>query len=144
MMKFINLFLLFLALTSCQNRIESNETLSNADLQRIKEMKLLDNDEKIIQFYSEFKNKIAGNFYTNKRIANYWLDEKDTLKNKIEFAYYKDIIKLEPFYKVGLTYCPYILVTTSNNKTFKVCVDGTEKEKEFFYAEAVKMWKKIR
>ena len=142
MIRFFNLILILLFLSSCQNKIETNETLSNADLQRIKKIKLLENDEKIIQFYSEFKNKIAGNFYTNKRIANYWLDERDTLKNKVEFAYYKDIIKLEPFYKVGLTYCPYILVTKSNNETFKVCVDGTEKEKESFYIEAVKIWKK--
>ena len=142
MIRFFNLILILLLLSSCQNKIETNETLSNADLQRIKKIKLLENDEKIIQFYSEFKNKIAGNFYTNKRMAKYWLDEKDTLKNKIEFAYYKDIIKLEPLYKVGLTYCPYILVTKSNNETFKVCVDGTEKEKKYFYTEAVKMWKK--
>ena len=142
MIRFFNLILILLFLSSCQNKIETNETLSNADLQRIKKIKLLENDEKIIQFYSEFKNKIAGNFYTNKRIANYWLDERDTLKNKVEFAYYKDIIKLEPFYKVGLTYCPYILVTKSNNETFKVCVDGTEKEKQSFYIEAVKIWKK--
>ena len=139
MIRFFNLILILLLLSSCQNKIESNETLNIADLQRIKKIKLLDNDEKIIQFYSEFKNKIAGNFYTNKRMAKYWLDEKDTLKNKIEFAYYKDIIKLEPLYKVGLTYCPYILVTKSNNETFKVCVDGTEKEKKYFYTEAVKM-----
>lgn len=142
MIRFLNLILILLLLASCQNKIESNETLNNADLRRIKKIKLLDEDEKIIQFYSEFKNKVSGNFYTNKRIANYWLDQKDTLKNKIEFAYYKDVIKLEPFYKVGLTYCPYILVTKSNNKTFKVCVDGTEKEKKAFYAEAVKIWKK--
>ena len=139
MMRYLNLFLLFFVSISCQNKIESNETLSNADLERIRKIKLLDSDEKIIQFYSEFKNNVAGNFYTNKRIANYWLDEKDTLKNKIEFAYYKDIIKIEPFYKVGLTYCPYILVTKSDNKKFKVCVNGTDKEKERFFIEAKKM-----
>ncbi|REH00051.1 hypothetical protein [Flavobacterium aquicola] len=142
MIRFFNSILILLLLSSCQNKIETNTTLSNEDLQRIKNIKLLEKDEKIIQFYSEFKNKIAGNFYTNKRIASYWLDERDTLKNKVEFAYFKDIIKLEPFYKVGLTYCPYILVTKSNNETFKVCVDGTEKEKQSFYVEAVKMWKK--
>jgi hypothetical protein len=142
MIRFLNSILILLLITSCQNKIESNETLNDTDLQRIKNIKLLDNDEKIIQFYSEYKNKVAGNFYTNKRIAKYWLDERDTLKNKIEFAYYKDIIKLEPIYKVGLTYSPYILVTKSDNKTFKVCVNGTEEEKKYFYVEAVKMWKK--
>ncbi len=139
-MKFLNLFLIFLFLTSC-NRIESNETLSKTDLQRLKEIKLLDNDEKVIQFYSEYKNNVAGNFFTNRRIAHYWLDKRDALKNKIEFAYYKDVIKIEPFFQVGLTYCPYVLVTKSNNETFKVCIDGTEKEKEHFLNEAISIWK---
>ena len=142
MIRYRNLIFLVLVSISCQNKIESNETLNNADLERIRKINLLDDDEKIIQFYSEFKNNIAGNFYTNKRIANYWLDEKVFSKNKIEFAYYKDIIKIEPFYKVGISYCPYILVTKTNNEKFKVCMNGTEKEKESFFIEAEKMWNK--
>ncbi len=143
-MKFLNLFLFFLFIISCQNKIESNATLNSEDLQRLKNMKLLDKDEKVIQFYSEYKNKVAGSFFTDKRIANYWLNDRDILKNKVDFAFYEDIKTIEPFFKVGITYSPYILVTKSNNKTFKAYVNGTEKEKDKFLVEAVNMWKKSK
>ena len=125
---------------SCHNKIESNENFKQTDLERLIEIKLLDKDEKIIQFYSQYKKSNAGNFFTNKRIAAYWFDERDSTKNDLDFAYYKNVIKLEPFFKIGLTYCPYILVTKSNNSTFKVYFDGTEKEKNNFLKELQGLW----
>jgi hypothetical protein len=60
--------------TSCRHRIETAQTLSNADIDFIQSLKLLDTNEKIIQFYSEYKKKNAGNFSTDKRMATYWID----------------------------------------------------------------------
>ena len=137
---FYGLFLGLIFLCSCKNKIETNETLSKKDIQQIQKLNLLDKDEKIYQFYSEFKNNVAGNFYTDNRMASYWLDEHDTLKNKIEFAYYKDIIKLDTTYFAGTTYCPYLLVTRKDSSNFKVCVEGKKSEITTFFIDAINKW----
>jgi len=142
MSKYITIVIL-LFLFSC-NKIENHKTLSQNDINRIKSLKILDNDEIIYQFYSEFKNEFAGNFYTNKRIASYWIDKRDAKKNKTNFAYYKDIIKIDTIYNSGLTYSPYILITTKDNKTFKVYVDGKKDEIKSFFENSLQEWRKRR
>lgn len=142
MTKYITITLL-LFLSSC-NKIENHKTLSQDEINLIKGLKILDNDETIYQFYSEFKNEAAGNFYTNKRIASYWIDKRDAKKNQTNFAYYKDIIKIDTIYKAGLTYSPYMLITTKDNKTFKVCIDGKKDEIKTFFENSLREWRKNR
>jgi hypothetical protein len=127
-------------LYSCKNKIETSETLTKQDIELIQKLNLLDKDEKIYKFYSEFKKNVAGNFYTDKRMASYWLDEHDTTKNKIEFAYYKDIVKLDTTYFAGTTYCPFLLVTQKGGSNFKVCVDGNKSEVTAFFNDAINKW----
>jgi len=132
-------FLLFLS--SC-NKIENHKTLPQDDINRIKSLKILDDDETIYQFYSQFKNQFAGNFYTNKRIASYWIDKRDAKKNQTDFAYYKDIIKIDTIYNSGLTYSPYMLITTKGNKTFQVSVDGKKDQIKSFFENSLREWRK--
>ncbi|OXA78253.1 hypothetical protein SAMN05444397_101222 [Flavobacterium aquidurense] len=134
---FIIVFLFF----SC-NKIENHRTLSKEDIQYIKSLKILDDNETIYQFYSEFKIKYAGNFFTNKRLASYWIDKRDPTKNEIVFAYYRDISKIDTIYKAGATYCPYLLVTTKNGNTFKLNVEGKKKEIKLFFERAIQEWRK--
>ena len=102
---------------------------------------MLDKNERIYEFYSEFKKSVAGNFYTNIRLASYWLDKQDTTKNKIEFAFYKDIIKIDTVYNAGATYCPFLLVTRRDGSNFKVCVDCKKEEITAFFNEVLNKWK---
>ncbi|MFH6997141.1 hypothetical protein ACHRVZ_04355 [Flavobacterium sp. FlaQc-57] len=140
MSKYITITLL-LFLFSC-NKIENHKTLSQDDINRIKSLKILDDDETIYQFYSEFKNEVAGNFYTNKRVASYWIDKRDAKKNKIDFAYYKNIVKIDTIYNSGLTFAPYILITTKDNKTFQVSVDGKKDQIKSFFENSIQEWRK--
>ncbi len=133
----IIIFLFF----SC-NKIENHKTLSSDDIQYIKSLKILEDNETIYQFYSEFKIKYAGNFYTNKRIASYWIDKRDPRKNEIVFAYYRDISKIDTIYNAGATYCPYLLVTAKNGNTFQVSVEGQRKEIKLFFEHAIQEWRK--
>src|SRR6187549_3450552 len=106
------LFFLIFCLVSCSdNKIETDKTLSKSDKDYIHSLKLLDSDENIYKFFSEYKNKVAGNFFTDKRLAKYWIDERDKSKNEINFAYYKDIKSIDTVYQADATYCPYMLVT---------------------------------
>lgn len=68
-------------ITACKNRIETYQTLGKTDIDVIKSLRLLDTNERIIQFYSEYKNKNAGNFFTDRRMATYWIDPHDKLKD---------------------------------------------------------------
>ena len=127
-------------LTAC-NHIETGDTLSKTDVERIRKLNLLDKDEKIYKFYSEYTNNVAGNFYTDKRMASYWYDGHDKTKDKNVFAYYPDIKTIDTIFYAGATYCPYMLVTKMDNSQFKVCVDGKRKEIRAFFEEALSIWK---
>src|SRR5690242_21871006 len=81
-------------LFSC-NHIQTGDTLSRSDIEYIQNLHLLDQNEKIYKFYSEYKKKVAGNFFTNKRIAKYWIDERNKEKNQISFAFYPDIKSID-------------------------------------------------
>lgn len=126
------------------NKIETLSTLSTEDLKKLNSLKLLDNDEKLFKFYSEYEKSVSGNFYTDKRLASYWIDEHDSTNNKVEFAFYEDIVKLDTIYNAGVTYCPYLLVTRKDNSSFKVCVEGTKIEVSSFFEEAIRLWQQTR
>lgn len=141
MRKLSRLFALLLFCSSCDNKIETADTLKKQDFDRFYALKLLDTNERLYKFYSEFKNSVAGNFYSDKRLASYWLDERDTSKNKVEYAFYKDILKIDTVYYAGSTYCPYMRITRTDNTSFKVCVDGKRQEITDFFNDAITKWK---
>lgn len=126
-------------LFSC-NHIETGDSLSKSDIEYIQSLKLLDKDEKIYKFYSEFKKKNAGNFFTDKRIVKYWIDERDKEKNQLSFAFYKDIKSIDTVYDAGATYSPYMLVTKSDSTTFKVSVGGNKEAIKSFFEDALNTW----
>ena len=135
------LVFIIVLLVSC-NHIETGNTLKKSDIERIQRLNLLGKDEKILKFYSEFKNEVAGNFFTDKRLAKYWIDEKDKAKDEISFALYSEIKSIDTIYYAGATYCPYMLVTKTNNSQFKVCADGKREEIKEFFEEALNEWTK--
>jgi hypothetical protein len=132
-------FFVLLVLVSC-NHIETGDTLKKADIELIRKLNLLDKDEKIYKFYSEFKNEVAGNFFTDRRIAKYWIDERDKTNEMTSFAFYPDIRSIDTVFYAGATYCPYMLVTKTDGSNFKVCVDGKRKEIKAFFEEALTKW----
>ncbi|MGQ2984049.1 hypothetical protein [Flavobacterium sp.] len=136
MKKLILLSLIFL---SC-NHITPGSTIPDKEIKRIEEIGLLDKGETIIRFYSESDDE-AGNFFTEKRLASYWLDKHDPARSKASFAYYADIKAIDTFYNPGLTYCPYLKVTKKDGTTFKVCADGEKADVKAFFEEAMTRWK---
>jgi hypothetical protein len=141
MRNYFNVTFILLLLISC-NKIENSKTLDKKDIEFIQSLGLLEDGEIIYGFYSQFKNSVAGNFFTNKRVASYWIDERDSNKNEVKFAYYNEIIKIDTVYNVGVTYSPYLLVTKANDSTFNVSVDGEKEEIKAFYEGVLREWKK--
>lgn len=131
---------LLCAIFSC-NKIETSDTLSKSDIKYLEKLQLLDRDEKIYKFYSEFNFEHAGNFYTNKRIASYWIDSRNSKKNMLNYAYYRDIKSIDTIYNAGATYSPYMLITDNNGKSFKVSVNGKKDEIKSFFEGSINQWK---
>jgi len=130
----------FLLVVSC-NKIESHKTLNQNDLTLIKSLNLLDHNETILQFYSQNTKKTAGNFFTNKRVASYWIDARNSQKNEANFAFYNDIIKIDTVNIAGATYCSYALITKKDKNTFKVYVNGKKPEVKSFFEDLLFQWK---
>jgi hypothetical protein len=142
-LNFSSLIYLLLFFSSCQ-RIETGNSLSASDLNYIQSLHLLDSNERLYKFYSEHTKKAAGNFFTNKRMAKYWIDEKDSSKNETSCAFYSEIKSIDTVYHAGFTYCPYMLVTKKNGDKFKVCVEGKRNEIKAFFEEALQLWQNSR
>jgi hypothetical protein len=140
-MKILLSILIVVTFISCQ-RIETGNSLGKKTTGLIRSLGLLDNDEKIIKYYSNFTKKSAGNFFTNKRVAMYWLAERDTSDNEISFAFYPDIISIDTTYQVPDTFIPYMLITRKDSSHFKVYVDGSRKEIKSFFEDAMTLWQK--
>jgi hypothetical protein len=135
-------FCLLPSLLSCfGNKIETDKTLKQEDKAYIQSLNLLDKDELIYKFYSEFRNNVAGNFFTDRRMASYWIDERDKTKDKIVYAYYLEIVSIDTVYYAGSTYCPFMLVKKKDSTEFKVCVDGKREEIKSFFEDAMQVWK---
>lgn len=130
---------LFIVFTAC-HAIKTGEELNETDTRRIQQLGLLDSDENILKFYSEFKTSVAGNFFTNKRMANYWIDEDNKDKNQISTAFYTDIISMDTVYNAGLTYAPFLRVTRADSSSFKVYFDGNKEELRKTFLEAIETW----
>ncbi len=139
MLRTLSFLILF---TSC-NRITPGNSLSQKDIKRIEEIGLLDKDETILKFYSESDDE-AGNFFTKKRLASYWLDKYDPARSKASFAYYADIKSIDTVYDPGTLYCPYMKITKKDGSTFKVCADGEKEEIKAFFEEAMAKWEANR
>ena len=134
----------FLIFSFSCNRIETGDSLGRSEKEYILSLKLLDENEKIYKFYSEYKVKVAGNFFTDKRIAKYWIDERNKENDLIVFALYKDIKLIDTVYNAGATYTPYMLITKTDGTTFKVSVNGKKAEVKSFFEEALNMWRQYR
>jgi len=140
LMKNCGLVFLCLLLCSC-NRIEVGSDLSADELAFIRSVGLLDQGETVHRFYSNFKLRKAGSFFTNKRMAHYWLDGNDARQHQREYAFYPDITAVEPVYKVPDFDSPYLEVRTTGQATFRVYMNGSQQEMQLFYQEALAAWK---
>lgn len=134
-----------LFLTSCSNeKIETGTSLNKATIDLIRSLRLLNKDEYIIKYYSNFNKDKAGSFFTDKRVAHYWLDGHAKEKSDTTFALYNNIIAIDSFYTVPDTFSPYIQITKNHSSTFKIYVEGTKDEMQSFFRELTNIWQKSR
>lgn len=138
-----------LVTTSCSNDIDTGNDLSKKELAFLRKLRVLDKNETIILFDSQagVLNAVeqSGNFFTDKRIASYWIDEYDSSKTTVDHAFYADIdtIRRYPKYK-SLTLASYLEVHRRNGTKFKVYVSADSAGTWKFFNRALEEWNKVR
>lgn len=135
-------YLLFILLSCSNQKIETGQTLKKETADIIRSLGLLGDSEQIIQFYSNYEQSKAGSFFTNKRIAHYWLDDNDKNKNDTSYAFYPDIVAIDTTVTVPDTFAPYLTVTKKDSSQFRLYVEGRKSEIRAFFDEAILTWKK--
>ncbi|RAV99964.1 hypothetical protein DQQ10_15485 [Pseudochryseolinea flava] len=129
-------------LLSCDHSVRRGTELSTADMKYIKGLGLLDDDETLILFDGQSDFKTSGNFFTDKRIASYWIDKRDETKSSRDFGLYSDIDTiLTKDLSRSLTYASYLEVVMHDGRTFKVYVDGDSIEVRRFFNRAISEWR---
>ena len=138
---FTLLLALLLGLASC-NKVETGKSLDDETTDRIRSLGLLDDSEIILKFYSNYEANLAGNFYTDKRIAHYWIDKNYPERSDTTYAFYADITNIDTVFTTPDTFAPYLLVTKKDGNTFKVYIEGKHAVMLDFYKGAMDEWKK--
>lgn len=135
----LSALVLFFIAGSC-NSIQTGNTLSKKTTQLISSLGMLDKNEQIIFFYSNYKKSKAGSFITNKRIGHYWLG---ALKEKSDtsFALYSDIVAIDTVPVVADLDCPYMQVRKNDSTVFRAYVNGSPQQKTDFFKKAIELWK---
>ena len=83
-------------LSSCSNeKIETGKTLDKSTIYLIKSLRLIEEGEQMQQYYSNFEKDKAGSFFTNKRVAHYWLDRHGNERSDTTYAVYSDIASID-------------------------------------------------
>ncbi len=135
---YISIIVFFI--TSCKfEKIENGKNLSPQIIVKLKSLNLIDDGEIIQKFYSNFEKESAGSFFSDKRVAHYWINSDNMYD--ISFAFYHEIAAIDTVCNGPVEFdCPYILIKEKNENTFKLFIEGTEFEKKEFYNELIKFW----
>lgn len=125
----INLGLTILAigtiLFSCDSGFQRGSEISKDDIEFIKGLGILDDNEKLILFDKQSDIRTSGNFFSDKRIASYWIDKRDQTKTSIDFGLYPEIDTiLTKDLSKALTYASYLeVVLNVTDKDLRYIVD---------------------
>lgn len=137
-------WVLFLFL-SCQHGIQKGQAISRNHINYIRSLGLLSDNERIILFDSQYKIRVSGNFFTDRRIAAYWTDEQDPAKSYINYALYPGIDSIKTNYNIKAKgYISYLEVFASGGRKFRVLVKADSAETKYFFDSAVAAWEKSR
>lgn len=142
-LKLITLNIILYTLPSCQPGVQKGSAISPNHINYIRSLGLLDENERIILFDSQYKIRVSGNFFTDKRIAAYWTDERDTSKSHVNNAFYPDIDSIKTHYVRKSNDVSYLEVFKSGGKKFRVYVKADNAETRYFFDSAIAKWKAV-
>ncbi|HVW95862.1 MAG TPA: hypothetical protein VHA56_07830 [Mucilaginibacter sp.] len=140
------LLILSAMLSSCEPGIKRGADISANHISYIKSLGLLSEGEHIILFDAQYKIRKSGNFFTNKRIAAYWIDDKNGKKSAVHSAYYREIDSVKSRFDPtrGSVFSSFLEVYPRGMEKFRVYVWADSAETRYFFEQAIAEWKKNR
>ena len=144
------IFLLSTLLFSCWDGERSTGELTRNELAAIRHLGILDSGEVIIQLHCNVPGSEgvlqAGNFFTSRRVGRYWIDDKDTLKNKIMSAWLVQVDTLIPYFNNHWPSSSYIEIRTGPHTWFNLYVNGEGDDAitTAFYQGLLEQWNRAR
>jgi hypothetical protein len=130
-MRYYQTFILTVLITgtillSCNHIARNGTELSEADRDYIKGLGLLDDNEHVILFDSQSDLRTSGNFFSDKRIASYWIDKRDKAKSSFDFGLYSKIDTiLTKDLSRALTYASYLEVESMTERLLRFMLTVT-------------------
>lgn len=134
------LFLLSATLLVGCSSYYSSSGLTEADEAYLTDIDLLDNNEDVLFFSSGLGIKQEGNFFTDKRVATYWIDPERPHKEKRVSADYSEIADISIVYSSNSLYAHKITVTRTDGSQFPVYIGFKEAIAQEFFNALVKQW----
>lgn len=124
--------------------VVSHEGLRAKDLEVLEKLKLLDEGEKIIYFYTQGVLSIRedGSYYTDRKVVSYKSDGDDRMY--IETASYDDIEAMQPKYSTSWLEQSTVTVARNDGTDFVLYMSPDEKESRKFYNRLLEEWKATR
>ena len=121
--------------------VVSHEGLRAKDLEVLEKLKLLDEGEKIIYFYTQGVLSIRedGNFYTDRKVVSFKSDGDDGMY--IETAGYDEIEELQPEFSTSWLEESTVTVSRNDGSDFVLYMSPDEKESRKFYNRLLEEWK---
>jgi len=139
-MKRIIYIIYLFSLSSCAGGIQEGKDLTEKDKEYLQGIGLLDSNEVIIMFSTSMYFKSSGNFITNRRVASYWIYEKENIR---QWAYYNEIKDLNVRYGAGFT-TTRIKIIKKDDSSFNVYIDHKNKEREKQFIELLQKYIKLK
>ena len=139
-MNYTNLTIIVFSLlfSGCSGKIIEGRKLSKNTIKYIQELGILNEEEKILYYYTSFNDKVSGNFVTEKRVASYWLYEDNDIKS----AYYNEIKSINIKYGDGFEFTSALVIELNDGAKFDVYFNDTKEEIDKLYKEVIQLWKK--
>lgn len=138
-------FVLITTLFACSFERRNESNLKGEDFDYLKSLELLQPDEEIIMFKSNGGIKgieVSGNFFTDSRVASYWIDGRN---DQINSAYYSEIDSIKLIERTSaITYASYLEIVDTGGHRFNVYIDADSARVWTFFESCVDTWLDIQ
>lgn len=139
-MKCFNITVLLLVITtSCSSGTLQGDDIPSTASERIKQLGLIDEDEKVLYFSTALDHYVSGNFITQNGIGSYW-QYKDSRDNYKRFVLFDSIDSISIIYGDGFERTSALSLELVSGEAFNVHFNGNEDEFDIVFSGAINLW----
>jgi len=121
---------------------ESDSGVSTKESAYLRELGVLSEGETVFFFASSSRFRQSGNFFTDQRVASYWIDDSDSSKTEKDYAWYSDVSDISVTYNDDWDLSHDITITRHDGTSFHVYVSTDREFARRFFDRLTEQWKK--